>query len=71
MQKAIIVDNYLIDELNSLLGQGWKVIRTESMPSSTHSNSIHRLHDSYPPTCLVILEKEKNAKYDVANEKML
>jgi hypothetical protein len=55
-QKAIIVHENITRELDKLLDSGWKVVHTCAMPSSVlQSEKIYGI--SYPPQCLVVLEK--------------
>jgi hypothetical protein len=61
MQKAFIIQaapsrgKTDIELFNEVLADGWKVVAATAMPSTTVSNEIYGT--SYPPTCLVVVEK--------------
>lgn len=68
MQKAIVLTGAGESELNGLLKDGWRFISACSMPSSVgNAEAKSNPGDwnytpivSYPPTCLVILERVGN-----------
>lgn len=65
MQESLILrdDTVGASALNRKLKDGWKVVKTCAMPSSasiaTGTNGTYGKYEtSFPPTCLVIIEKE-------------
>jgi len=59
MQKSIIINSVKTQmELDSFLNQNWKVVHLCPMPSSVAIASSSWASKDYPPTCLVIIEKE-------------
>jgi len=78
MQKAIVLDSEsdYLDELNELLQEGWMFMSACPMPSSvgnveSKSNPGDYVNTPivyYPPTCLVILEKDTRCPDPVKND---
>lgn len=53
-QKALIIKEGYLDELNKFLSHGWHVVETCPMPSSCGN-----VASSFYPTCLVVIERNQ------------
>jgi hypothetical protein len=79
MQKAIVLTKGDLEaklELDGLLHDGWRFISACPMPSSVGNievksnpgDYVSTSINSYPPTCLVILEKDTRSGYATFHE---